>query len=196
MDAPRAARGWSRAPRCRRAGCTRCRDFRHSAAASVVTFGPRLVDHRDDAERDANARDREAVGPRICSRSTRPSSAGCAAISRTAADSLAMRAPSSISRSRIAPAGPRIRRRQIACVRGEDLGRVPIDRIGDREQRAVRRASGTFARVLDAARAAWATLRILVCLSSEEVTRSSGLSKSSLAPDRSDCKVARVRAIR
>ncbi len=36
-------------------------DFRHSAAASIVTFGPGLVDDRDDAERHAHLADVEPV---------------------------------------------------------------------------------------------------------------------------------------
>jgi hypothetical protein len=38
-------------------------DFKHSPAASAVTFGTRLVDDADDAERHADARDFEPVGP-------------------------------------------------------------------------------------------------------------------------------------
>ena len=37
--------------------------LRHSAPASAVTFGPRLVDHADHAERHPHARDVEAVRP-------------------------------------------------------------------------------------------------------------------------------------
>ena len=37
----------------------------HSPAASAVTFGPRLVDDRDDAERHAHLRQLDAVGQRV-----------------------------------------------------------------------------------------------------------------------------------
>ena len=62
-------------------------DFRHSAPASAVTFGPALVDDADDAERHAHATDAQPVR-------ARPFGDDSADRIRRAARSLPARAPS------------------------------------------------------------------------------------------------------
>jgi hypothetical protein len=112
-------------------------DFRHSAAASIVTFGPRLVDDADDPERHPDAAQLEPVGQ------------------PAAVDDLADRVG---QRGDVAHLGgdrgdpglveaqaveQRVAQRglatglHVARVGLEDLGRARLQRVGDRVQRRV-----------------------------------------------------------
>ena len=109
--------------------------FRHSMAASTVTFG-RASYTISTTPSGTRSLVRRRPFSSVWERSTAPIGSGSAAMSSTAADSASVRASSRVSRSRIAGRSP-LGRRQVEPVGGDQLVAALPDRRRHRRQRPV-----------------------------------------------------------